>query len=425
MHLIQKKGLLRQAITLLLLLQVFSASSQTRIVSPYSRFGLGEITFNQNFRNIGLGGIGLGYRSNHSVNFINPASYTAIDSASFVLEGTMFSHFYQQRTVNQNQSGNYASLTNLSFAFPVTRWWGVGAGLRPFSMVGYKVFASQEQEGFGIVNFLYEGEGGINQVFFGNAIRPFKNLNLGVNASYLFGNIDNNTSVGSGEEGFLLTRQLLSHKIQGWHFNFGAQLQLNLSQQTHLIFGGTFSPETNITAFETQTLLRQKLGFLNRFDTISHTESARGHTTLPQTWGAGVFARLNSSWAVGLDFQNQNWEEFAINNNQGGLNNAYQLAFGLQHNPRITAFSGFFSFIDYRAGFRFGQSYLNVNDQTFNEFGISFGVGIPVFRARSKLNIGFEYSQRGTTDHNLVKEDIFKINLTLNIIERFLSLRFL
>ena len=425
MRILPKKMALKQAITLFLLVQVFAVSSQTRIVSPYSRYGLGEVTFNQNFRNLGFGGIAIGYRSNHSVNFINPASYTAIDSASVVLEGTMFSHFYQQKTANQSQSGSYSSLTNLSFAFPVNRWWGVGAGLRPFSMVGYKVFASQEQEGFGMINYLYEGEGGVNQVFFGNSIRPFKNLSLGVNASYLFGSVNKHSSVGSNQEGFLLTRQLLSDKIQGWHFNFGTQLQLNLAPQSHVILGAVFSPETKVTSFETSTLLRQKLGFANRFDTIAHIESERGHTTIPQTMGAGVFARFNNSWAAGLDFQSQAWQNFGKNDNIEGLNNAYQVAFGLQHNPAITTSSRFFSFLDYRGGFRFGQSYLNVNDQTFNEFGISFGVGIPVFRSRSKLNIGFEYSQRGTTNHNLVKEDIFKINLTLNIIERLVSVRFL
>lgn len=425
MHKLSKKMAIKHAITLFLLLQVFAASSQTRIVSPYSRYGLGEITFNQNFRNLGFGGIGIGYRSNHSVNFINPASYTAIDSSTFILEGTMFSHFYQQKTATQSQNGNYSSLANLSFAFPIKRWWGVGAGLRPFSMVGYKVFASQEQEGVGTINYLYEGEGGVNQVFFGNSIRPFKGFNLGVNASYLFGSIDKNSSVGSSEEGFLLTRQLLSHKIQGWYFNFGTQLQLNISPQSFITLGAIYSPETNINAFETETLLRQKLGFANRFDTIAYKEGEKGNLTLPQTWGAGIFAKFNQSWSAGLDFQAQAWENFSINENQGGLNNAHQLAFGIQHNPKISTSSGFLSFVDYRAGFRYGQSYLNVNEQAFNEFGISFGVGIPVFRSRSKLNIGFEYSQRGTTDNNLIKEDIFKVNITLNIIERLISARFL
>jgi hypothetical protein len=202
------------------------------------------------------------------------------------------------------------------------------------------------------------------------------------------------------------------------------QLQLNISPQSFITLGAIYSPETKVNAFETETLLRQKLGFANRFDTIAYKEGEKGNTTLPQTLGAGVFAKFNQSWSAGLDFQTQAWENFAINENQGGLNNAHQLALGIQHNPKISTSSGFFSFVDYRAGFRYGQSYLNVNEQAFNEFGISFGVGIPVFRARSKLNIGFEYSQRGTTDNNLIKEDIFKVNITLNIIERLISRRF-
>ncbi len=420
-----KTSILRITTTILLVFQVFAGNSQTRIVSPYSRFGLGEITFNQNFRNLGLGGIAIGYRSNHVVNFINPASYSALDSSSFVLEGTMFSHFYHQTTSSKNQSGNYSSLANLSFAFPMNKVWAVGAGLRPFSMVGYKVLTSQEQEDSGTVNFLYEGEGGINQVFIGNSLRPFKGFSLGVNSSYLFGNIDRNSSVGSNHEGFLLSRQLLSRKIQGWYFNFGAQYQFNLSPQSFVTLGVIFSPETKVTTFETETLLRQQLGSTNRFDTIAYKEGARGNITLPQTWGAGMFVKFNNSWSAGVDYQTQSWKDFAINQSIEGLNNANQISLGIQHNPLITTSSRFFSFLDYRAGFRYGQSYLNLNNTTFNEFGISFGVGVPVFRSRSKINIGFEYSQRGTTINNLIREDIFRVNITLNIIERLISRRFL
>ncbi len=425
MKVTSKSTILRITATLLVVFQGYIVSSQTRIVSPYSRFGLGEITFNQNFRNLGLGGIGVGYSSNHSVNFINPASYSALDSASLVLEGTMFSHFYQQKTTSKKQSGNYSSLTNLSFAFPLNKVWAVGAGLRPFSMVGYKVLASQEQEGFGKVNFLYEGEGGINQVFVGNSIRPLKGISVGINASYLFGNIDKNSSVGASQEGFLLSKQQLSRKIQGWYFNFGAQVQLNLAPQSFITLGAIFSPTTKTGTFETQTLLRQQLGSTNRFDTILHNEGERGHITIPKSWGAGIYAKLNNSWSAGLDYQTQSWKDFAINETLEGLNDANQISFGVQHNPRISTSSRFFSFLDYRAGLRYGQSYLNLNNSAFKEFGISFGVGIPVFRSRSKLNIGFEYSQRGTTDNNLIKEDVFKVNVTLNIIERLISRRFL
>ena len=39
-----------------------------------------------------------------------------------------------------------------------------------------------------------------------------------------------------------------------------------------------------------------------------------------------------------------------------------------------------------------------------NEFGISFGVGLPVGKWFSNANLGFEFGKRGTTNQNLIKK---------------------
>jgi len=407
-----------------LVLAVLPATAQTRITSPYSRLGVGELMFNQNFRNLGMGGIGMGYRSNQSVNYLNPASYTAIDSTSFVFEATVFSHFFQQQTASQSQSGNYTSLANLSFSFPVKRWWGVGFGLKPFSAIGYKILNSAENDQLGVVNYLYEGVGGINQVFIGNAFMPFKGFSVGVNASYLFGSMERHSSVYSDSTGFFLTNQIKANQVSDWHFGFGAQYELTLSNNRHVTFGATFGPATAINTKQSETIQRMLPGF-TRFDTISHYEGAKGTMLIPSYWGAGVFARLNSHWAAGFDIQTQNWEEYKIFDTPGNLNNTYQFALGLQHNPSVQTFSNFLSRLEYRAGFRYGQTYLNLNNQAINEFGISFGIGMPIRRTYNGLNIGFEFGQRGTTENNLIRENIYRINIGVNIHERwFLRRRF-
>lgn len=419
----QMNGRTRQIISIVALLFLFlPAISQTRITSPYSRFGVGELMFNQNFRNMGMGGIGIGYRSNHSVNYLNPASYTAVDSVSFIFEATAFSHYYQQQTVSEKQMGNYTSLGNLSFGFPVKRWWGVGVGLKPFSAVGYKVLNTTENAEIGTVNYLYEGTGGINQVFVGNAFKPFKGFSVGFNASYLFGSMERHASVFSDSTGFFLANQIKSNQVSDWHFGFGAQYELNLSSNRSLTFGATFGPATAINIRQAETIQRMLPGF-TRFDTISHYEGEKGSLYLPAYWGAGVFARMNSQWAAGFDFQQQYWENYKIFDVPGDLNNTYQLAFGIQHNPSIQTFSNFFSRLEYRAGFRYGQTYLNLNDKAINEFGISFGIGLPIRRTYNGLNLSFEFGQRGTTENDLIKENLYRINIGVNIHERWFMRR--
>lgn len=408
---------------IVLLWTAMPANAQTRITSPYSRFGLGELMFNKNFRNIGMGGIGIGHRSNLSVNNLNPASYTAIDSTSFVFEATAFSHYYQQQTVAQKQMGNYTSLANLSFAFPVTGWWGVGVGLKPFSAMGYKIRNTVEYDQAGTINYLYEGAGGINQVFIGNSFMPFKGLSIGVNASFLFGSLERHSTVYSDSTGFFLANQIKANHVADWHFGFGAQYELKLSNNRHITFGATYGPSTSISTRQTETIQRMLPGF-TRFDTISHNEGTRGSLQIPSYWGAGVFARINNNLAVGFDYQTQNWEQFTIfDAPDNNLKNTSQFAVGLQFNPSVQTFSNFLSRMEYTAGFRYGQTYLNLNNQAIDEFGISFGIGLPIRRSLNGINLGFEFGQRGTTENSLIKENIYRINVGVNIHERWFMRR--
>ncbi|MFO7978940.1 MAG: hypothetical protein R6U64_09795 [Bacteroidales bacterium] len=407
-----------------LFLNLSSAGAQTRISSPYSRFGVGELQFNQNFRNMGMGGLGIGYRGNTNVNSLNPASYTGFDSTSFVFEATVFSHFYEQITATQRQNSNYSSLGGLSFGFPVTRWWGVGMGFKPFSSVGYKVNDFSDEAEIGRVNYLYQGQGGINQAFIGNAFRVLPGLSVGVNASFLWGNLDRHTSVYSDSTGFFMTNQIQSNKVNGWHFGFGAQYELFLSEVQKLTLGATFGNDNPVGVQTTETLQRMLPGF-TRFDTIRHDEGIEGTMTIPRYYGAGAFMNFNGQWAAGADFQYQNWESFELFGESEGLNDSYQMAFGLQHNPNVETYSSFLSRIEYRAGFRFGQTYLNPRENAIDEFGISFGVGIPVKRTLSGLNISLEYGQRGNTSNNLIQENFFRINVGVNVYERwFVQRRF-
>ena len=412
-------GFTRQIlISVILLIILLPATAQTRITSPYSRYGVGELMFNQNFRNMGMGGLGVGYRSNHSVNDVNPASYTSIDSTSFVFEALAFSHFYHQRTQAEKQMGNYTSLANLAFAFPVTRWWGVGAGLKPFSSVGYKVMNSSVNDEVGTINYLYEGSGGINQVFIGNSFRIFKGFSLGVNASYLFGSLDSHTTVNSDSTGFFQTNQIRANQVNDLYFGFGAQYQHILSENSNITIGAIFGPGTSINTREMETVQRLLPGFTT-YDTISHTEGVKGSLYLPSYWGAGVFAQFNSRWAGGMDFKWQNWEQFEIFDTQDNLNNTYHIALGVQHNPSVQTYSGFLRRLEYRAGLRYGQTYLNLNEQAINEFGISFGISMPIRRTLNGMNVSFELGQRGSTENNLIKENLYRINVGVNIHERW------
>lgn len=406
------------------LLSLSELHAQNRINMPYSIYGIGEIRFNHFYQNMGMGGVSQGYRSNMSVNDVNPASYSAVDTTSFVFDATLVSHFYRQQTDAITQDADYISLGNISFAFPLTRWWAVGAGLKPYSLMGYNIREVEEHEDAGTVNYLYEGSGGLSQLFIGTAVQPFGNLSLGVNASYLFGKMNREASVSADAAGVYQTNKLESDHARGWILGFGIQYEFEFSADRNLIIGATYGQQEDIK-LNSDEILRRRIPGVNVYDTIARFERADGVISLPQHYGVGLFARINRNWSAGLDYHWQNWEEFQMPHRQTDFNDSYRVAAGVQFRPTVETFSSFFHRMHYTAGVRYGQSYINQKNDPLNEFGISFGMFIPIRRAFSGLNVGFEYSQRGTLDNHDMQERFFRLNVGVNVYERwFIRRRF-
>ena len=412
------------ALIILLLLTPLFSQAQNRINMPYSIYGIGEIKFNHYYQNMGMAGISQGFRSNMSVNDVNPASYSAVDSTSFVFDATMVAHFYEQQTNDISQQSDYVSLGNISFAFPVYSWWSVGAGIKPYSLMGYNFRDVEEHPVLGTVNYVYQGSGGLTQLFLGSAIQPFEQLSLGLNVSYIFGDINREASVMSDSAGVYQTNSLRSNRARGWVLGFGIQYEFELPNNRNLILGATFGNDSDLDLSQHE-FLRRRIPGTARYDTISSTEIGEGTLTLPQYAGFGVYSRINPNWSGGIDFQWQNWEDFTMPGHNHNFGNSYQLAAGVHYSPTIETYSTFFHRMLYSFGLRYGQSYLKYDDEAINEFGISFGAHIPVRRALSGIKLGFEYSQRGSADDQFMQESFYRMNIGINIYERwFIRRRF-
>jgi hypothetical protein len=149
--------------------------SVLQTVSPYSRFGLGDFEMNGSIINNSMGGGGIGMRNDSLIpqyfNFANPASLTSNKVVSY--EVSLLSNTVQLRNSTETAIFNRTTLGNFSLAFPVTKWWGGGFGLVPYSSVGYNVSTSDSLSGIGPVTYKYEGSGGVNEVFLSNGFRPF------------------------------------------------------------------------------------------------------------------------------------------------------------------------------------------------------------------------------------------------------------
>jgi hypothetical protein len=90
--------------------------------------------------------------------------------------------------------------------------------------------------------------------------------------------------------------------------------------------------------------------------------------------------------------------------------------FGAEYIPDAEALRGYHNYIAYRVGGYFSNYYLEVNGHQLEDYGMTFGVGLPVRSLKSSINLAFTLGTRGTTEYNLVKENygIITFNVTLH-----------
>ena len=64
-----------------------------------------------------------------------------------------------------------------------------------------------------------------------------------------------------------------------------------------------------------------------------------------------------------------------------------KFAVGAEWIPNRFSIGSYFNKVAYRAGIKYEKSYLMLSNQQINDFGISFGVGLPVYRSNSTISI--------------------------------------
>lgn len=397
--------------------------AQIRITSPYSRFGIGDLSGNNNAWNSSMAQLGIGLRSPYHINFNNPASYTAFDSLSFLFEGGFNGEIVTLSSDYQKTTRNYASLGYLLFGMPVNRWWKTSLGLVPFSDVGYNVINYEEYPTSGAVLRQYGGSGGISRLYWGNAFQPFRNFSVGLNASYLFGSMVREAMVIFPDSINALNFKDLAYISMGdIHVEMGIQYRVKMKDDLNLILGGIFSPELSMAAktdFLSYTFLLTSTGVESPRDTLAQAKGYKGRIVIPMMLGGGFSFQKPDKWMAGIDYKWQNWNKFTAFGLSDSLENSWQVSAGAEIIPKADDFNNYFARVHYRLGFTYNKTYLHLRGQDLGEFAVTAGFGFPLRGMKTMVNIGAMYGMRGTTANKLIRESYFKMVVGFSIHERW------
>jgi len=148
---------------------------------------------------------------------------------------------------------------------------------------------------------------------------------------------------------------------------------------------------------------------------------------LPSKFSIGAGIGEPRKWFVGVETTFLKTSKFSneLFSNDTSYEDAYSFSLGGFYIPQYNSFSGYWKRMVYRAGVRMEETGLNINSESIKEFGISFGVGIPVGDARlfSNANFGFEIGKRGTKNSNLIQENFINFQLSLSLNDRWFNKR--
>jgi len=421
----------RLFITFLLAVLVLEARSQSTATtsSPYSRYGIGDIDPQLFPQNIGMGGIATA-TSNvggfNSINPLNPASYAKIFYT--VIDAGVYTNTITLAKSGFADSKNTTTrLSHLALAFPVTKSSALSFGLLPYSELGYSY--KQSAKGFGTtspvdtnaVNYLYSGEGGLSKAYLGYGFGIGKHLTIGANISYIFGNLKQYQSTEFPElYGTLNSRVEESYKVGGLNYDYGIQYTFDFSTTRHLTLGYSASASSKVNVKNTYIVseyYRDASGNENvPADSLVNTQTPNAKLQLPQINHFGIAFQEDGKFIIGADYTMGNWSNLSIAGAKQGLQNSQTFNVGGQITPNSNALSNYLALMDYRLGFIYENTYLNLNNTNIKRQAVTFGLGIPLPHDRAstafyKINFSAEIGKRGTISNGLIKENYMNFHL--------------
>ncbi len=402
-----------------------SYGQQTTSHSPYSRFGLGQMREDLLPQTRAMGGISTGvrYQSGLAVlNIANPASYSAFSRT--IMDAGLYGNMTElAKGTAADNTGDFA-FSHFTFGIPLAKAGGLSFGLVPFSDVGYNS-TSTKTNGPLTTEETVSGEGGLNKAYFGYGVTVLKGLSVGANVGFIFGNLDDVSSVAFPNNlNMYNARSLESRLIRGAQLDYGLQYSRAINSKMNLTIGYSGSLNNAInsktTLLNTRTEPSMDADFENiALDTVLFQEGVNRKINLPLKHSVGFTLSKGYNWSFGADFKYADWSDFQTRVGEPKLGKNYGVAVGGQFKPDATSLR-YWNVVDYRLGARYNKTHLSYNNQAINDMAVTVGLGLPLpetnfGRTFSRINISAEFGQQGSLKNNLVRERYININLGFTI----------
>ena len=422
---------MKKAIIISLVAGVWAVSAMAQIsstLSPYSQFGLGTLSDQSQGANRGMNGLGIGLRNGRIANMTNPASYSAIDSLTMILDLGVSGQVTNFKEGGKKMNRRTADFDYATILFRVMPKVGVSLGVAPYSNIGYNYYNTDTSNNNLTNVTTYTGSGGFSQAYIGAGWELVKGFSVGANFSYFWGKYEKTVSNVLNETYANTLLKTYTANVNSWKLDLGAQWWTMLDAKNRLTVGATFGighklgadPAMSIVNVNSQTGI-----------STSTTDSISNGLSIPYTYGVGVSLLHNNSLTIGVDYTLQKWGSIdypqvneqtqAYQLTSGLLKDRHKVTIGADWVPRVMG-RRFFDRVHYRLGASYATPYYNIgNTEGPKELSVGGGFGIPIansYNNRSVLNISAQWVHAST---DKLTENSFRINLGLTFNERWFA----
>ena len=395
--------------------------------SPYSIYGIGDISKEGTAYNKSMGGVGIANRNNRFINIQNPAAVTARDSLAFMADFGLVQGNTVYSQGDRKSAHNTFNIYDFVMTFPIYRSSAFKVGITPYSDMGYD-FSSVETNpeiigNTGNITYDSYGSGSVYQAFFGAGVTFWKRLSVGADMIYYFGNLDKITNMDYSDASYRSLNSGSELTVRGLTGKFGLQYEQKLGGDVSMVIGATYKLGTNMKGYSTNYRYANQSSVT---DTLKYNVDTLAKTGVrfANEIGVGIAFKGGDKWSAEFDYIRSDWRGtgldkaagFAVNG-QSVFTSAVSQSFraGFEIVPNRNDIRYYMKTCSYRVGVYYDQAYYKMDGNNVNSMGITLGMTLPVFRLYNGISIGVDLGQRASARNNMIRERYATFNIGFNI----------
>ena len=398
--------------------------------SPYSIYGVGDLSKQGTAFNKSKGGTGIATRDKRFVNYLNPAAVTARDSLAFMadfgLSGS--SDVYSQG--NLKSANNTFNIYDFVMTFPIWRSSAFMVGITPFSDVGYDFSSIEKRDEIisqtGNITYDSAGKGSVYQLFLGAGVTFWKKLSVGAEMIYYFGNLDKLTNMNYSDASFRSVNAGNELMLRGLTGKFGLQYEQKLGGNVSMVLGATYRMRTNVKGYSIDYRYANQAGVI---DTLRHHVDTLGMSGVKfgDELGIGLAVKGGDKWSAEINYLRSDWRKSGFDDVSGfavsGMSKfsstvSNSLRAGFEFVPNRNDIRYYFRRCTYRAGVYYDKAYYKLDGNNVNSMGVTLGMTLPIFNNRGGYNgitLGLDMGQRASRRADMIRERYASFVIGFNI----------